>query len=98
MEPSSAVSYLELVRATIRIIAPERPGSSILDADAPSEDPHSSDPAVDPASVVSDLKPAALDRLDQVQILAAVDLAEYDIAHFEFPQLNWRNSAELAGF
>jgi hypothetical protein len=73
MELDAAASYLELARATIRIIAPERPGSSILDADATPEDPRRPDPTVDPASVVSDLEPAALDRLDQVQILAAED-------------------------
>ena len=41
------------------------------------------DPAVDPASVVPDLKPVALDGFHQMQILLAVHLAQHDVAYLQ---------------
>jgi len=45
--------------------------------DQPAEDLPPRHPAVDAAAVVTDLKPLALDRLDEVQVLRAVRTAQH---------------------
>src|SRR3954463_10109525 len=57
----------------------EPPAGSVLDPDAPAEEGGRGHPAVDPAAVVADLEPRALDRLDQVQVLPPVHLAQDDV-------------------
>jgi hypothetical protein len=49
-----------------------------LNRHAAAEYPIGPDPAVDAAAIVADLKSAALDCLDQVQILGAAHTAEDD--------------------
>ncbi len=61
-----------------------RPGGGLaFDADTTPEDRAGRHPAVDPTAVVADLEPLALDGLDQVEIFAAVDLAEHDVTDAE---------------
>jgi hypothetical protein len=54
-----------------------------LDADAFSEDTVCSNPPVDTAAVVADLKPLATDRLDEVKIFSTSHLAEHYISDSE---------------
>src|SRR5207248_2012838 len=54
--------------------------TSCLDGDALAEDGAGRHPPVDPPAVVADLEPLPLDRLDQVQVLPAVHLAQHDVA------------------
>lgn len=69
------------------------PGS--LNSDALPVDPVFPDPAVDPAAVVSDLKPLCLDRLDEVQILKSVYLAEHNITNLQTFAFAWNDRAKL---
>src|SRR5438067_6613439 len=71
------------------------PGSR-LDGDALAEDGAGRDPPVDPPAVVADLEPPALDRLDQVEVLPAVDLAQHDVADAQRRRVHRGDGAELA--
>jgi hypothetical protein len=51
------------------------PMTLILDSDATPDDLAGRHPAVDPTAIIADLKPVALEGLDQVEIFSAVDLA-----------------------
>ena len=48
---------------------------------APTKDPTRTNPAIDSASTVTDLKSATLDRFDDVQVLLSVDLAQQSEIH-----------------
>jgi hypothetical protein len=50
-----------------------------------------SHPAVDAATVVPNLKARALNRLDQVQILAAADATQHDIPSAKRAVIGYRN-------
>src|SRR5262249_49761587 len=54
--------------------------SLVLDPGANPENCAWAHPAVDEAAVVADLEPFALDGLHEVQVLAALHLAQHDIA------------------
>jgi hypothetical protein len=54
-----------------------------LDSGAFAEDAVLADPAVDPATVVPNLKPISLDRLYQMQVVPTVHLAQHDVAHLQ---------------
>src|SRR5262249_22125058 len=70
--------------------------ASRLDAHAFAVDGSTRNPAVDAAAVVADLVALALDRLDEMQILAAVHLAQHDVADLERAGRR-HDGAELAG-
>ncbi len=55
-------------------------------------------PAIDPANIVSDLKPFPLDCLDQVKILAAVNLAQHDVPFRQLPIPNRFDRHQLTRF
>src|SRR5262245_15185497 len=71
-------------------------GPSTLDADALPEDGTGRHPPVDPPAVVADLEARPLDRLDQVEVLPAPDLAQHDVAGPEGGGVNRLDRAELA--
>jgi hypothetical protein len=52
-------------------------------------------PAVDPTAVVADLEPLPLDGLDQVEVFAAFDLAEHDVADADGSRIDGLDRAEL---
>ena len=60
---------------------------SILDPDALAEYPVAANPAVDPASVVSDLISVASDRLDEVKVVVAPDLAQNDVSDAQYHRI-----------
>jgi hypothetical protein len=63
----------------------------------PSEDRRLADPPIDPTTVVSNLKSRALDRFDQVQVFAAVDFAQNNVANSEALGVDGLDGAMLAG-
>src|SRR5262249_18286413 len=69
---------------------------SRLDANALAEDRVGRDPPVDAPAVVADLEPLPLDRLDEVQVLAPFDLAEYDVADLQRRRIDRHHRADLA--
>jgi hypothetical protein len=68
-----------------------------LDLGAFPEDAVRTDPAVDPASIVPDLKPLSLDRFHQMQVLLAVHLAENDVAYLQHCRVHRLDGTQLAG-
>jgi hypothetical protein len=56
------------------------------------------DPSVDPATVVSDLKSLTLNGFDEMQVLLAVDFAQYNVAHVERRVDDRFDRAKLTGF
>ena len=54
-----------------------------MHADETAEDRVRADPTVDEAAVVSDLESLALNRLDDVEVFRALDLAQHDIANLD---------------
>src|SRR3954466_3675782 len=70
---------------------------SRLDPDALAVDRRRRDPAVDAPPVVADLEPPSPDRLDQVEVLRAADLAEHDVAEGEVRRVHRRDGTELPG-
>src|SRR5689334_3493419 len=72
-------------------------GASVFHPRADTEDRVLRHPAVDAAAIVADLKTRAGDRLDQMQIFVAADLAQHDVAYLESIMIDGRDGAELAG-
>ena len=60
---------------------------------APTKDPTLTNPAIDSASTVTDLKWATLDRFDDVQVLLSVDLAQQSEIHSPTTPANRRRFA-----
>ena len=65
------------------MIAPLLGRCGSLDSGASPKDAILADPSIDPATVVSDLKSPALDRLHKMQVLFAVYLAQHDVAYLD---------------
>src|SRR5262249_24447971 len=55
-----------------------------------------SHPAIASPPVISDLKSLPLPRLDQIEVLVAIDLAKDDVAHFHLFGFCWHDGTELA--
>src|SRR5262245_8941969 len=66
-----------------------------LDAEQTAVDCVRSYPAVDEPTIVSNLEALALDRLHQVKVLGALDLAEHDVADEQGSGIDRDDSAEL---
>src|SRR5262249_17262157 len=69
--------------------------SSLLDPHAFAIDRMAGNPTVDVAAVVADLDTAALQRLDQVKVLPAADLAQDDVADLERGRVHRGHGAQL---
>ena len=71
----------------------------ILDPCAFAENRICSYPPVNAPAIVADLKSFSLNRLDEVNILSAIYLAQHNIASDQRRRVfDWFNGAELAGF
>src|SRR4051794_11173708 len=70
-----------------------RRATSIFNPDTPAEDAVPRHPAIDPPAVVADLEALALDRLHQMQVLAATDLAQHDVPDLERRRIDRRHGA-----
>lgn len=67
-----------------------------LDAYAQAEDRFASDPPVDSAAIVTDLKTIALNRFDEVKVLMPSHFAKHNIANLERPGVfDGNDGAEL---
>src|SRR5262245_41206677 len=69
-----------------------------LDSDQSAEDRRWADPAVDSAAVVPDLEPAAVDRLDEMQVLVPAHPTEDDVTHNQRRGIHGLDRAELPRF
>ena len=69
---------------------------SIFDPYAFAENRLGRNPTVNTPAVVSNLKPVALNSLNQVDVLEAVDLAQHNVPDFECRAFGGFNGAELA--
>jgi len=56
------------------------------------------DPPIDVSAVVADLKSAALDRLDEMQVLGPSNFAEHDIEGAKVARIHWLDGAKLTRF
>lgn len=54
-----------------------------------------SDPSIDMSAVVSDLEPAVLDRLYEMQVLGPSNFAEHDIAGTKVAWSHWLDRTKL---
>jgi hypothetical protein len=66
---------------------------SIVNADAFAENAIRPYPSVDQSSIVSDLISLSIDRLHDVQIVAAMNPAEHDVADLERRRVDRDNGA-----
>src|SRR6266700_3747738 len=57
-----------------------------------------SDPAVNSAAVISNLKTFALNRFDQVQVLKSVYFTKDDVVFLQILHADWNHCAKLTGF
>ena len=55
----------------------------VLNANALAEYTTSSHPTIDATAVIANLKPTALDRLDDMKVFATCNFAQHDVAYFE---------------
>lgn len=70
---------------------------SVFDFYEAPEDSVRTNPPVDVAPIVPDLKALALNGLDEVQVLRACDFAQHDVADDQGSRANGRDGAELSG-
>ena len=56
------------------------------------------DPSIDMPTIIPNLEPAILDRLDEMQVFGAADFAEYDIAGAKFMRFHGLDGAKLPRF
>ena len=68
----------------------------ILNLDALAEDGVGGNPSVNSASIVPDLKTFPLHRLDEVEVLETIHLAQHDVTDLQRLGNDWGNRAELA--
>jgi hypothetical protein len=66
-----------------------------FDSNGFSEDAVGTDPAVEVASIVTDLEAAVVDRLDEVEVIATVDFDEDDVAGLQQGHVAGRNGDEV---
>src|SRR5690348_11834660 len=74
------------------------PLDNSLDSRAFAEDAIFTDPSVDPTAIVPDLKPLALNRFDQMQVLLAIYFAEHDVTHLKGSKVHRLDRTELPRF
>jgi hypothetical protein len=71
---------------------------SALDANTFSKDTVGSNPAIDPAAIVADLKPIAPDRFYEVKIFSTSHFAKYDVSDGERGTIDWDDRAKVTRF
>jgi hypothetical protein len=81
---------------TTASVNPTKDLGSVLNADALAENGMRSHPSVDETSIVPDLVSITLDGLHNVQIVAAADAIQHDIADRKHRRIYWGNRAKLA--